>query len=480
MQRPYKLLIALFLTILALPLAAEIRAIWALPWGTNTPQKLDAFLADAVAARQTDVLVEVRYRSDALYQTNRVPDRFPNPEPASYLLNGSDFDLLGHAITEGHKRNLRVHAWLVAFAATPADSQRIAQNYIWRNHRDWLTYDKDGKQFNSRSQFGYFLDPGVPEVQDHLLNVIGDLVSGYPRLDGLQLDYVRYPETKLGWHPVSVARFQSSAKDTGLDFNQWRQQQVTGFVERTRALLDSLAPNLIFSAAVIADYAAAVQYYAQNWLDWLERDLVDYVYPMAYAQDYTEFSRVLKLMERFSLGNRTVVGIRGWRDDNSSLLAPGGGYGVGDVARRVARIRAGDHAGVALFSYDALRLDGALFALADSVYSESIIAALNVAPPQALRPKLTPDLAVIPTPRSYLLDVVIPREGKWILEISDPDSRVLHRREKYYLKGINLDYWNGVLPEGTSIPAGDYQIRLWREADGFVYLMQASLEGLAG
>jgi len=83
---------------LACLLQAEIRAIWVLPWSTNTPQKIDKFIADAACARQTDIMIEVRYRSDALYQTNRTPDPYPNPEPPSYILNGSDFDPLAYAL----------------------------------------------------------------------------------------------------------------------------------------------------------------------------------------------------------------------------------------------------------------------------------------------------------------------------------------------------------------------------------------------
>ena len=116
---------------LACLLQAEIRAIWVLPWSTNTPQKIDKFIADAACARQTDIMIEVRYRSDALYQTNRTPDPYPNPEPPSYILNGSDFDPLAYALEEAHKNNLRLHAWIVVFNATPTDSLRIRQNYIY-------------------------------------------------------------------------------------------------------------------------------------------------------------------------------------------------------------------------------------------------------------------------------------------------------------------------------------------------------------
>ena len=97
------------------PLQAEIRAIWVLPWSTNTPEKIDAFISSAVESYQTDVFVEIRYRADAMYVTNRVPDIYPNPEPRSYILTDCAFDPLAYILEVGHKNNLRVHAWFVVW-----------------------------------------------------------------------------------------------------------------------------------------------------------------------------------------------------------------------------------------------------------------------------------------------------------------------------------------------------------------------------
>lgn len=479
--------IPLLLTLLCLvniPLQAEIRAMWVLPWSTNTPQKISTFITDAVLANQTDIMLEVRYRADALYQSNRRPDQFPNPEPPSYILNGNNFDPLDYALREGHKRNLRVHAWFVVFNSTPTDSLRIAQNHIYQKHRDWITYDRKSMQLQTPEQYGYFIDPGIPEVQDYLLNIIGDLVSGYPSLDGLHLDYVRYPDVNLGYHPVSLERFRASKGSTNMSFNQWRQLQVSGFVARTRALLDSIAPDLIFSAAVIADYGKAVELYAQNWQDWLSRDLVDYVYPMAYQQDKVEFDRQLKVINAMQKNERIIVGIRAWNANGNSLqpLENSSAYSINDVSGRIKAIRAKKFAGIALFSYDGLVKDKALEQLAEQEFSDKTIASMNAVEffnhPQ-LRENYAADISVIPTNREYLLNILVPEEGKWHLEISDIEARILYSRDRYFLKGMNLDYWNGVMEEGDLIPSGDYLISLYRELDAYGYFIPIQFEVLA-
>lgn len=466
-----------------IPLRAEIRAMWVLPWSTNTPQKIADFIAAAASANQTDIMVEVRYRADALYQSNRKPDQFPNPEPPSYILNSSGFDPLDYALKEAHKRNLRVHAWFVVFNATPTDSVRITQNYIYNNHPDWITYDRKTSQRQDSGQLGFFIDPGIPEVQDYLLNIIGDLVSGYPDLDGLHLDYVRYPDVNLGYHPISLERFRSSKGNTSMSFNQWRQLQVTGFVARTRSLLGSLAPDLIFSAAVIADYGKAVELYAQNWQDWLAKDLVDFVYPMAYQLDKAEFDRQLKVINAMQQNGRIVVGVRAWNANGNSLvpLENSSEYSILDVSSRIRAIRSRKFAGIALFSYDGLVKDKALEQLAGMEFSDKIVASMNAREFSGrphLRENYAADITVIPATREYLVNVLVPEEGKWHLQISNQADQLLYTRDRYFLKGMNLDYWNGVLEDGTRIPGGSYLISIYRDQDAYGYVIPVQFEDL--
>lgn len=254
---PKFFLTVVFIT-LALLLSAvtpEIRAIWVLPWSINTPQRVDTFIANAASSQQTDVFVEIRYRADALYQTNRKPDAYPNPEYRSHVLDDTSFDPLERILREAHKRNLRVHAWVVLLNGTPVDPTLMERNYIYRNHREWITFDRNLLRPPASANSGHFIDPGIPAVQEHVLNVIGDLISGYPGLDGLHLDYIRYPNSSLGFHPISVSRYNDAKSVRDLSWNEWRIQQVTGLVEKIRAMVDKVSPGLIFSTAVMAEPA---------------------------------------------------------------------------------------------------------------------------------------------------------------------------------------------------------------------------------
>ncbi len=481
-----KAILTAFLALAALFLAAqtpEIRAIWVLPWSMDTPEKIDEFIASSAASRQTDVYVEVRYRADALYRTNRIPDDFPNPEPRSHVLDGTRFDPLERILREAHKRDLLVHAWIVVLNATPADSALIARNYLFRNHSDWFTFDRNLSRPSASENSGHFLDPGVPEARRHLLNVIGDLLSGYPELDGLHLDYIRYPNSSLGYHPISQSRYNDAKVLKEMDWNDWRILQVTSLVEEIHGLVNKVSPSLILSAAVMPDPDSAAKYYAQDWKDWLRRGLLDYVCPMNYATDMAKFRQNLDAAARAGSKNRIVMGIRAW-NENGNSLAPDSlakNYNTLNVAERIGEIRKRGFGGIALFSYDGLIKGSALQHLSQVAYSDKIIAGLSSLDQQgaqAVKTRFAADIKVRTEGRLYAVDLLVPFEGRWTLEIRDPLSGIHYQRERYYLKGLNEDHWNGVLADGSRIAAGQYLISFYRQQDPFEYVIPISLPEL--
>jgi uncharacterized lipoprotein YddW (UPF0748 family) len=446
-------------------------------------------IADVLAANQTDLMVEVRYRSDALYQTNRNKDIYPNPEPRSYILANDGFDPLAYVLQKAKSLNLKVHAWVVVFNATPLNHDLIAANYIYRNHNDWITFNNSGTKMNSSEQFGYFIDPGIPEVQDYVINVLSDLVSGYPELDGLHLDYIRYPNTTWGYHPTSVGRYEEHRIVHGFtSWNDWRKQQITGFVDRMYRQAKAINPNLIVSAAVFANYRDAVDSYAQAWKDWLDMGIIDFVYPMLYHVDWNEFNYHLDVIGKMGHKNRSVIGIRAW-DANGGSLRPGNtrafsGYTLPDVINRVERIREHDFAGVALFSYDGLIKGDVLAMLAKESYTDEIVAnedslqgqfAFDMSSYSPLVP-FAADFKLNLTGRQYVVSLLIPAEGTWGWEILDLEDNLLYSRNRYYPKGPVEDFWNGMTNQGYISP-GRYKCHIYSQGLSYQYIIPVEFAG---
>ena len=86
----------------------------------------------------------------------------------------------------------------------------------------WMTLTAGGKVSSS-------VDPGHPGVVRYLADVVLDPVRNYD-LDGIHLDYIRYPEDDdYGYNPKAVERFQRLQSST---FAQFRRDQVTALVRQ--------------------------------------------------------------------------------------------------------------------------------------------------------------------------------------------------------------------------------------------------------
>ncbi|MDD3523902.1 MAG: family 10 glycosylhydrolase [Candidatus Cloacimonetes bacterium] len=468
------LLILLLSTIFSL--SAEIRSLWVLPWNITSPSQIDQVIEDAIAANQTELLVEVRYRSDALYRPNRKGDRFFNPEPRSYILKDPSFDPLEYTIYAAKNKNLKVQAWVIVFNATPTAREYVAINHIYNNHPEWITHDKDGRQMRSSEQFGYFIDPGIPEVQEYLLDVFSDIVYGYPELDGLHLDYIRYPSSAWGYHPISVNRYQESIREGELlSWNQWRTQQVTEFVEKCYQQIKSINPKMLLTAAVFSNINDARTAYAQDWYDWLNKGIIDRIYPMAYHLDYDNFRNQLASMKNEQKDDKLVIGLRAWDAKGKSLMPlDSPSYNISHINKRIALIREGGFAGIALFSYDGIIKKQALTSLTNLAFP-----ALEQIPEPTVEElaeiPLSPDASVSIVAGSYVIQLSVPSEGRWNIEILNLFNDVLHDKQRVFNTGLNELYWSGETKEGTKIPPGTYILKVYREEAPISYYVPLHL-----
>lgn len=465
--------------------SAEVRSVWVLPWDITSPALIDEVIATALDNHQTELLVEVRYRSDALFDTSRGASQYANPEPRSHVLNNASFDPLAYVLDKGHAAGLQIHAWVIVFNATPLDAKLLQRNYIYTNHRDWLTVTANGSYLNGDNQFGYFVDPGVPEVQDYLLNVLCNLVVGYPGLDGLHLDYIRYPDKRLGYHPVSVTRYNEYvANGNEITFNEWRIMQVTSFVHRLRGMLKELDNDLLLSAAVFADIADANVAYAQDWVSWLQLGLVDRVYPMAYNTDFEVYKRQLQQMKLIGKDDAIIPGLRAWDTNGKSLAVNGkNGYNVTDIARRIDYTRQHGFGGNALFSYPGLKVGDAWDQLKRLAYPE-LMASYSINDPD-VKQEFGSGFKINASTGEYIISIKVPEEGRWKWEIAS--DKVVYSRYRYYMQGQNWDFWNGKLDASPAnsydgqksyISPGEYRINMQRDGTDETYSFTVQIDEL--
>ena len=238
-------------------------------------EELCHILDELQQANFNTVLFQTRLRGDVIY-----PSQF---EPFAESLTGTEgknpgYDPLRFAIEECHKRGMELHAWIVAIPIGNTRQVRtLGKNALTRKHPSLC------KQFNG----SWYLDPGNPETDDYLANIVREIVSGYD-VDGIHLDYIRYPEQGERFPDQSTYRKYGKKQD----LKQWRRNNITRIVRRIYTETKSLKPWVKVSSSPIGKYRDTGRYSSQGWnaydevyqdaQQWLREGIHDALFPMMY------------------------------------------------------------------------------------------------------------------------------------------------------------------------------------------------------
>ena len=323
--------------ILQQPVQGEIRAVWDHSGQGLYPGDWPRTCRALKAAGITDILVNVAGPGFAHCNLASLP------HSAVYEASG---DQLKACLDAARPLGIRVHAWLICFSTTQATAGRLA---TYRS-RDWLLHATDGKT-------GPWLDPASPQARALLVKAAEELLVNYA-VDGIHLDFVRYPDyygslgsgTRTRFETArgkKVAAWPGDVKGGALfkELVRWRTAQVTALVADIRAMQRRRAPRKLVTAAVLGKYPTCVESVGQDWMAWLECGYIDYAYPMNYTESPGKYAEFLAVqLRKRNIATRIVGGI-GVTAAESRLEAD-------QVIDQVNALRAGRAAGFALFDLD--------------------------------------------------------------------------------------------------------------------------------
>jgi len=358
----------------------EVRGLWVVRSTLTSSARITELIRTAVDGGYNTLLVQVRGRGDAYYQSEL------EPRAAELAGQSASFDPLALTIEQAQAAGLTVHAWLnmnlVASAATPPRDQthiavrepgwlmvprQIAGTLARVNPTSptYLTQLARWTRTHNDSVEGLFLSP-IPEAsQQYTLSIVRDLLARYP-LDGLHLDYIRYPTSDFDYSAAALDAFRAqqveraSAEDrTRLDgmttrdplawtsfypeqFENFRRERLNLLVERIRTVVRETRPDAILSAAVIPVAEDARRRKLQDWSLWARTGLIDVVCPMAYATTMQEFTRQITDTKAGAFGQPVWAGIGAWR------------LPVARTAEHIRAARRSGAEGILMFSYDGL------------------------------------------------------------------------------------------------------------------------------
>jgi uncharacterized lipoprotein YddW (UPF0748 family) len=340
----------------------EVRGLWVVRDSLVTPEQVRLVVEFADSLRFNMLFVQVRGRGDAYYRSKLVPGPEEHPEiPDS-------FDPLASIIRLAHSRGIEVHAW---FNVNPVWSARMppsSPRHVVRTHPEWLMVSRSGlgtarcsiDSVVNHAMEGRYLSPGIQQVRKHLARIVRELVRRYD-VDGVHLDYVRYPGWNYDFRGEILREFRNrhgiDPRDvTGggrpkadpesallLKWVRYRADLMSGLVGEIAREVRRVDRRIRISAAVKPDPADALYEFGQDWPTWLREGTVDFVVTMSYFSREDAFRE--SLLE--SLGNadprKVVAGI-------AMHLAP-----PSTAEEQVARVREAGLLGFCVFSYGASR-----------------------------------------------------------------------------------------------------------------------------
>lgn len=302
MKKSLLLILFLVSTILCAQTAKrEFRGAWIasvtnLDWPTSrnlsvAEQKssLITMLDELKASGINAVVFQVRPECDALYNSSY--------EPWSYWLTGEQgtapnpyYDPLEFAVEECHKRGIELHAWFNPYRAEKTiGSYPLSDKHPVKAHPEWVFTRGDMKM----------LDPGLPEVRQHILNVIMEVVNNYD-VDGIHMDDYFYPYAGMGDEDAATyAKYPRGFSNVA----DWRRDNVNILLKEIYQNVQSSKPYVKFGMSPFGIWKNGVptgitgmDAYSQIYCDpitWLHQGSIDYLTPQLYwkiggPQDYNK------------------------------------------------------------------------------------------------------------------------------------------------------------------------------------------------
>jgi uncharacterized lipoprotein YddW (UPF0748 family) len=355
------------------------RALWVTRATLTSPDSIRQMVSAAKAGGFNTLLVQVRGRGDAYYSGTLEPR-------AAELASKPNFDPLATVLDDAHTAGLKVHAWVAVNLVSSSVSLPASRDHVIYRAPEWLMVPKElaaeMRKIDLRSPAylgrlarwtrthssiveGLYTSPLHPAAQDHTAAVIGEIAAKYA-VDGIHLDYVRFPNEDFDYSPTAMAEFKASvlpdlndrdkrdyAAREALDpaayanlfpqrWSDFRRSRLTSLVIKIRTAVKAARPGVVVSAAVFPDAQVAFDSRLQDWRGWIDHSLLDVVCPMAYTTEADTFQQQITAAHAYA-GSRPV-----WAGIGAYQLSP---------SQTVAHIAAANRIGVAgviLFSYEAL------------------------------------------------------------------------------------------------------------------------------
>lgn len=282
----------------------EVRGVWlttigGLDWPHSYAQsaasikkqqdELCSILDKLKRANINTVLIQTRVRATSIFQTTEESGN----EPWDGCLSGfpgrsPGYDGLEFAINECHRRGMECHAWVVTIPVGK-----------WNGYGCKTLRKKGGVNIIKIDDEGY-MDPADPRVARYLARYCADITRRYD-VDGINLDYIRYPESMKRLPKADVGR-----------------ENISRIVREIHSAVKSIKPWVKMSCSPVGKHDDTAQYWSHGWnarsrvyqdaKEWMRQGWMDMEFPMMYFRGNNFFPFAIDWQEG-SYGKTMVPGL---------------------------------------------------------------------------------------------------------------------------------------------------------------------------
>lgn len=321
----------------------EFRGAWIRPESVNREEVRKA-VSELKAVHIDNVFLETYFQGKTAYPS-AVMAEYGLPEQHPRYRGGDPLKLW---IEEAHQQGMKVHVWAQVFFAGNQQANSELYGPILQKYPQWRNIQRPNwdnpKPVISNVEPGhYFLDPANPEVRTFLEKLLMEMVTNY-ELDGLNLDYIRYPAsaavnkpyylgTTWGYTEAARQRFKtlieserSEAENQRVEalkkagkpatisktaittpsadprdltpesplwsrWVSWRKEQVSSFVKAISGKARAAKPNLLVSAVIFPSHDPTYALKLQDYPRWAREGDIQALTPIGLSTNLERMSR---------------------------------------------------------------------------------------------------------------------------------------------------------------------------------------------
>ncbi len=246
----------------------------------------DAKVAEAKSMGATDLFVQVRPFSDALYDSDYYP--------WSHIITGKQgqypgFDPLLYMTEKTHAEGMKIHAWLnplrVKLETTPPELSADNPYVMLNASNPYYFIEKDG---------AVYINPAYREMRSLIASGAAEIVTKYD-VDGIHFDDYFYPEGMTSEDSVAYENYCASVSNP-LPIEEWRKTNINSLIAQVYREVKEADPEAVFGISPSANLQNNEEMAADVYTWCAVKGYIDYIAPQiyfSYDNPYLGFSQSL-------------------------------------------------------------------------------------------------------------------------------------------------------------------------------------------